>query len=86
MNAKCFNFYYTRCTNQPKGEIIYLSNIIFIISVLFSTLLIYCKLKNSSMDHMSIVEKHTPTHSYNVRNSASYLLVFLLQWVSNKYK
>ncbi|RGB32278.1 hypothetical protein C1646_763099 [Rhizophagus diaphanus] len=68
------------CANQPKGEIIYLSNIIFIISVLFSTILIYCKLKNSNMNQMIIIEKYTPTHPRIVRNAASYLLVFLLQW------
>ncbi|CAB4416533.1 unnamed protein product [Rhizophagus irregularis] len=68
------------CTNQPKGEIIYLSNIIFIISVLFSTILIYRKLKNSNMNQISIVEKYIPTHPHIVRNAASYLLVFFLQW------
>lgn len=87
MNAKMIQFFnYIRCTNQPKGEIIYLSNIIFIISVLFSTILIYCKLKNSNMNQISIVEKYIPTHPHIVRNAASYLLVFFLQWVNiNKF-
>ncbi|RIA83303.1 hypothetical protein C1645_786387 [Glomus cerebriforme] len=69
------------CTNQPEGIIIHLANIMFIISILIPTLIFYFKLKNINMDQMSIVEKYVPIHPHIIRNAASYLIVFFLQWI-----